>query len=281
MSRKIHYLIESILIVVVLVLGGTLLKIHKKENEVVASIGEKEITRNEVQDKLSGKAFNTAVDNLINSSLIDQQFQKEKGKVTEKERLEQFPYVKLADSTKKNLSDKETSSFVDEYIKVKFLSEKYELISEDDLKGFLEEERSSFGTKVSMIKVIEGSHDKLSKLETRLNKGTKISSALKTLGLESHDEEVFSSYNEYGVDFSSMKKGEYAHHMGGSDHDDHSSHSTQHHLLYLEDTQDVNAKLFNMQENKDMIFNVYFSKNYNNVRIKLLNKLSNAYEIKK
>jgi len=283
MSKKIHYVIEVCLLVVILILGGMILKNYKKENQVVAKIGEEELTMKDVQKKLLGKPYDTAVDNLINSSLIHQQFIKEKGEIVDIDRILQFPYIKLADSTKKNLSDKDTKEYVDEYLKVKFLAQKFQLITEEEIENFLEEEKQSFGTKISKIKVFEGEHNQLSEFESELEKGKQINKVAKDLDIEGENEEVFSSYNEYGIDFTEMKQGEYIHNMNdlNNSHESSHNHGGKHQIIYLYKTQSVNKNLYNVKKNKSMILNVYFSKNYNNVRAKLLNNLMNNYDIKK
>ncbi|MDX5486308.1 hypothetical protein NJE56_15205 [Bacillus pumilus] len=283
MIKKIHYVIEACLLVVVLILGGMILKNYKKENQVVAKIGEEELTMKDVQKKLLGKPYDTAVDNLINSSLIDQQFIKEKGEIADKDRILQFPYIKLADSTKKNLSEKDTKEYVDEYLKVKFLAQKFQLITEEEIENFLEEEKQSFGTKISKIKVFEGEHNQLSEFESELEKGKQINKVAEDLDINGENEEVFSSYNEYGIDFTEMKQGEYKHNMNDSNisHESSHNHGSKHQIIYLYKTQSVNKNLYNVKKNKSMILNVYFSKNYNNIRAKLLNNLMNNYDIKK
>ncbi|MGQ7689781.1 hypothetical protein ACTGUM_10260 [Streptococcus suis] len=271
MKYNYSKILNVILILICLFLLTLIFTDIQKRNKVVATVGDEKISQKELNESLQKSYQNTTLNELINNSLINQQFKKEKLKITEKDELEQLEYIKMMDSKKKTLTDLETKNFVDQYLKVKFLSENLGIIKDNDLKTFLDEQKKENGDKIIKIREISGSHEQLIKLEEKVNTPELFDKFITDNNLKVKNNTIFSLYNDYDIDFSDKKVGDYDHIMDGNSM----------FLIVIDKVEDANSDILNLDKNKSTIINVYFSKNYNSIKVRLLNELKKLYIVKK
>lgn len=243
-------------------------------NPIVAKVGESEINKNELTDYLYDVYEDTGINSLIEQELIDQQFKKENVPITEKEELNQLKYVQLIDQNKNSLTNKSTKFYVDQYIKVKILSSKLGIVTDDILRDFIEEQVGENGDKILEVTETIGSHSDLEKIEELVKDNQEYHSYISENNLKSETHQIFSLFNEYEYDFSYSKVGETQHFMTDTDSDKMS-------LVVIDSVESSKESVMNLENNREIVENVYFSKNYNNVKIKLINELRKLYVIKK
>ena len=245
----------------------------QKENAHVAIVGSKEITKKNLDEALEKNYRSTMVNELINESLIEQQFEKENFKITEKDQLEQLNYVEMIDTKKNSLTDSKTVDFVNQYLMVKLLSENLGIINDDELKNFLDEQKEYNGDKIIKVREISGSHEKLTELETKINNPESMAKFISENDLKVSKNSIFSLYNDYDTDFSKSKIGDYIHIMN--------EQSPDMSIVLVDKIESTDSNILNIEKNRNTITNVYYSKNYPSIKIRLLNELQKLYVIKK
>ena len=107
--------------------------------------------------------------------------------------------------------------------------------------------------------------------DEKIKAGMSVESVAEEKGIEVEEEPLFSEYNEAGLDLSKCQKGETIIKM--LDEDEWA-------LVYIADIEAVDEEVFNLDENRKVIENVYFSKNYNFISAYVMNEIGTIYVVK-
>lgn len=273
LKLRLSVFLNIALLIVSMTLIYVVIKTNNKDNQIVASVGKKGISKKAVDKKMTSLYQDTSLNELINESLIDQQFEKYNKKITEKDQLTQLSYLQKIKNTKKDLTDKKIKKEVNENIKIKFLAKKLGVMSDAQLKDFLTNQKNDNGDKIIKVTEIIGSHDKLKKLEGMINKKDEFNQYISSNKLKSTKNAVFSLYNDYDIDFSNAKVGDYKHIMN--------DHSNDMALIIVDSIEKTDDNVFNLNKNRSVIENVYYSKNFGKVKVNLINQLKKLFVITK
>lgn len=240
-------------------------------NRTVAIVGNERIKRLEVIKEVKEQYFDQVLKEMINERLIDGEFEKLNQPITKEEKEEQLAYVQLADSNKNSLDDEATNRYVERYIKIFKLAKAKGIISDITLQNFLTEQKDEYGDRLITAKILYGSYDDMIVFDEKIKAGMSVESVAEEKGIEVEEEPLFSEYNEAGLDLSKCQKGETIIKM--LDEDEWA-------LVYIADIEAVDEEVFNLDENRKAIENVYFSKNYNFISAYVMNEIGTIYVIK-
>ncbi|WP_155286342.1 hypothetical protein [Lacticaseibacillus zhaodongensis] len=146
------------------------------------------------------------------------------------------------------------------------------MFTESTLRKFLDEEEKINGTYLVHLTVVEGEHQALTKMAKEVDNTHTLATVAKKHSIVPNQVTTFSRNNEYNIDFGNADKGQLVHYMS-SDGDMKMA------LLQISDKENVKSSLFSIKKNRDVVTNVYFSRNYTSVRSQLVNKLITLYPV--
>ncbi|MCL2051133.1 MAG: hypothetical protein FWG91_05330 [Lachnospiraceae bacterium] len=273
-----------ILMLILLVLIGFafFFIIKPNESKPVAKAGDSYISYQELVDYLMDLNGKIAIDSLIDNSLFDQEFEVLNiPEVDDEIFIEQLRFIQLFNPQHKTLGDVTTKKFVEYYFKIKILAETY-TINDTTLHRFLLREQEQNGDYFIDAVILSGTHEQLLKAENELRLGRRYDEIARELSLQIDYNQFFTANNEYGEDFSFLEVGQYLHIMSSNhiiDNTDQNNNANYHSIVIVNSINDVNDKLFNINENRELILNVYFSKNFSQERMNVSQYLRMKYEI--
>jgi len=276
MKNNFYKRISLILLITVFIMATLLIKATK--DQVVAVVNNKKIYDSDVEKELSGSSYKMALNSLINTALIDIAFEDNVYNITNDEMDKYLEYVIDFDHNKYDLSDEDTYNFVQTYVKVRKLIEKYSL-TDEELQEFIESETNQLGNKEITLKVIYGSDEDLNSMYT-FNNIDKINKYIEEHSLEIIEKKVFSTVNYFATDFNKCSVNDIFLYQGDGEIDE-DIYSNKNALLIVKDINNAVDTTLNLNENREEIVDVYLSKNYFKEKLKLTNSLQSYYEIKK
>jgi hypothetical protein len=301
-------IVNIIYLTIILVLGSIVLKDYSKSKEVLATVDDTEIKYRDVLKYMEENHMYNSVNELVNQELIEKEAKKlNLEKPSNKILSEQVKYTELLGYTNGDLSNLETKNKVINYINIKELAKKY-TINDDKLKKFLTEEQGTLGNTVYHLKIYTGKHDLITKIEEDFKNKLKPQDVEGKYNIKFESKKAFPNSNEFNLDLSSMKVGEFQHvhsvieehnhsdheEHNHSDHEEHnhsehvhqSSHeengnsqdNINHSIVFIEKIEE-NPEVFSLEKNKDKIIDVYMSKNFYQERLDVLNYLRSKYVV--
>lgn len=236
----------------------------------MAKVGGENITYNHLLSNLINENGQVSLDNLIGKSLIEQEVKSLKiNDISTETEIKQLQYVKMFNPKHITIADKETKRFVEEYIKIKLLAEKY-TINETSIKNFLNKEKASNGGTVLDVMAIQGTHEQVMEIESAIKKGVDIAPIIEKQTLDVEYTQIFPVNNEFEENFSNLKVGEYKHLM---------IHEKKHEIVVVKAITDAESEILNIEKNRERILDVYMSKNFYIERENVINYLKMKYEV--
>lgn len=239
------------------------------DQKAIMTVGEEKITKGLFQEKLAKNYSATELTTLKEESIVNQHFKKLGLTISDADRLEQAAYLKLI-YPKLNASDLKGSEKLNNYIKVKKSVEKMKLVSTTDLREFLDEERRINGGTLVSLTAVNGNHDDLSKMAKKVTKQTSLSEVAKLYKVKTKQLTVFSKNNEMNMDLSKVRIHQVVHYMP-------SQTSTT--LFQVTNIKNVDDDVFNAKRNHNTVLNVFFSRNFESMRGKLINRIAGLYPV--
>ncbi|MDT9757175.1 hypothetical protein RP319_13790 [Heyndrickxia coagulans] len=213
MQNKIYHIL---LYIIIIFLSFFSVKYFVENYKVVATVNGKKIHENEVQKIIKDRYFDTALDNCIDQKLLS--LEKKKIQVpTNKQLHNEFKYYQLVNRNATNFDKNQKN--VREFYYVSELIKKY-TITDSELKNFVKQEYRLLGQKKDTIYILQSNHDTVNKVEKALKEGRDLKTVEKTYNVKFKRDIIFSKDNQYGIDFTNMKKGDTLHlHYGVEDKD--------------------------------------------------------------
>ncbi|UJZ87266.1 hypothetical protein L3V65_13745 [Heyndrickxia coagulans] len=285
MQNKIYHIL---LYIIIIFLSFFSVKYFVENYKVVATVNGKKIHENEVQKIIKDRYFDTALDNCIDQKLLS--LEKKKIQVpTNKQLHNEFKYYQLVNRNATNFDKNQKN--VREFYYVSELIKKY-TITDSELKNFVKQEYRLLGQKKDTIYILQSNHDTVNKVEKALKEGRDLKTVEKSYNVKFKRDIIFSKDNQYGIDFTNMKKGDTLHlHYGVEDKDmsnmsnmDMSSNnnkgeSSPHTFIVIKNIE--NNDLIDLKKNRKEIINNYISSNFYKEKVDLDNYLREKYEIVK